>query len=82
MKEVVYDKFGPPAIIGGISTFKTESPLRDQPLARGEWVPGTKRCGLIARKIGQYPMWKNNGEIIWTTLLQVKLKFQLLNFHN
>jgi large subunit ribosomal protein L3 len=71
IKEVTYDKYGPPAVISGISTYKTESPLKDETYAKVEWVPGTKRCGLIARKIGQYPMWKNDGKIIWTTLLQV-----------
>ncbi|XP_043067287.1 large ribosomal subunit protein uL3m isoform X2 [Drosophila bipectinata] len=30
-----------------------------------------RRCGTIARKIGEYPLWLNNGEKIRTTLLQI-----------
>ncbi|KAF6214801.1 hypothetical protein GE061_009544, partial [Apolygus lucorum] len=71
IKEVTYEKFGPPAVLSGISTYQTSSPLREKPLEKGEWTPKSRRCGLITRKIGQYPMWSNTGKIIWTTLLQV-----------
>ncbi|KAL1124403.1 hypothetical protein AAG570_001032, partial [Ranatra chinensis] len=72
VKEVVHDKFGPPAVLSGIPTFQVPvSPLKEQPIVKGEWTPSTRRSGLIARKIGQYPMWLNDGKIIWTTLLQV-----------
>ncbi|XP_058128067.1 large ribosomal subunit protein uL3 [Anopheles ziemanni] len=36
-----------------------------------EWSPGLKRTGVIAKKIGQYPMWTKNGQKIRTTLLQI-----------
>lgn len=71
INEVIKDKYGPPAIISGISTYQLQTPLKKEPVARGEWTPNTRRCGLIARKIGVYPMWGKNGEPILTTLLQV-----------
>ncbi|CAH1397303.1 unnamed protein product [Nezara viridula] len=71
IKEVSHDKFGPPAIISGLSTYDTPSPLKEQPLVKGEWTENTKRCGLITRKIGCYPMWDVKGRLIWSTLLQV-----------
>lgn len=36
-----------------------------------DWTPRTRRCGAIARKIGQYPLWKKDGTKIRTTLLQI-----------
>lgn len=71
IKEVSHDKFGPPAIISGLPTYDTPSPLKEQPLTKGEWMEKTKRCGLITRKIGCYPMWDVKGKLIWSTLLQV-----------
>jgi large subunit ribosomal protein L3 len=72
VKEMVHARFGPPAIISGVETLaQPRSVLRDQPMERGEWAPGVRRSGLIARKIGIYPMWKEDGTKITTTLLQV-----------
>ncbi|XP_073987482.1 mitochondrial ribosomal protein L3 isoform X2 [Rhodnius prolixus] len=71
IEEVVHDTFGPPAVLSGISTYKTTSPLKTQPVEKGVWTENSKRCGLITRKIGCYPMWDKNGKIIWSTLLQV-----------
>lgn len=70
---MVHDTFGPPAVLSGISTYKTTSPLKTQPVEKGVWTENSKRCGLITRKIGCYPMWDKNGKIIWSTLLQVLL---------
>ncbi|GJQ78294.1 putative structural constituent of ribosome [Trypoxylus dichotomus] len=36
-----------------------------------QWTPNLRRTGVIARKIGIYPLWLKNGEKISTTLLQV-----------
>ncbi|KAJ8983411.1 hypothetical protein NQ317_005876 [Molorchus minor] len=36
-----------------------------------EWVPKLQRTGILAKKIGVYPMWFKNGKKIQTTLLQV-----------
>ncbi|GFG41093.1 hypothetical protein Cfor_00554 [Coptotermes formosanus] len=70
IQEVIHDKYGPPTVIGGISTYK-QSPLKLQPMERGSWFPGCRRTGVIARKIGIYPMWLKDGTRVLTTLLQV-----------
>lgn len=36
-----------------------------------EWTPKMQRTGLIARKIGIYPLWLKSGKKITTTLLQI-----------
>lgn len=75
VKEAVHDKFGMPAVIHGISTYDVRrlSPLNEDAieLEDAEWNPQTRRTGLIARKLGNYPMWLNNGRSVLTTLLQV-----------
>lgn len=48
-----------------------ECPLREEPWERGVWTPESVRTGVIARKIGIYPMWTTAGKRILTTLLQV-----------
>ncbi|KAH8373179.1 hypothetical protein KR009_001062 [Drosophila setifemur] len=73
INEIVHDTYGDPAIIKGVRTYeqnliKTEAPATSTP---DTWTPHMRRCGLIARKIGQYPLWLKNGERIRTTLLQV-----------
>lgn len=35
------------------------------------WRPNLQRTGVIAKKIGIYPLWLKNGTKIHTTLLQV-----------
>ncbi|KAL0273529.1 UNVERIFIED_CONTAM: hypothetical protein PYX00_006163 [Menopon gallinae] len=47
------------------------SPLKEEPVVKGEWFPNCVRSGLIGIKIGMLPQWLKNGELIWTTLLQV-----------
>ncbi|XP_059471364.1 large ribosomal subunit protein uL3m [Neocloeon triangulifer] len=72
VKEMVYRRFGPPAIINGVETFdQSRSVLKQEPVVAGEWAPGVRRTGLIARNIGVYPMWMKDGTKIATTLLQV-----------
>ncbi|EFA04077.1 large ribosomal subunit protein uL3m [Tribolium castaneum] len=44
------------------------------------WRPGLQRTGVIARKIGIYPMWLKNGKKISTTLLQV-LDNQVIKYY-
>lgn len=36
-----------------------------------EWTPNLKRTGVIARKIGEVPLWLKTGKKISTTMLQV-----------
>ncbi|XP_050520654.1 39S ribosomal protein L3, mitochondrial [Daktulosphaira vitifoliae] len=72
IKEVVHDKFGMPAVIHGISTYDLKSPLAENSVEHNvKWNPKFTRSGLIARKIGNYPLWLNNGKSVLTTLLQV-----------
>lgn len=48
------------------------TPLKvEAPETQSEWTPDSKRVGLIAKKIGIYPMWRKDGKRILTTLLQV-----------
>ena len=50
---------------------ENESPLKVKQFEPGEIDENTKRCGLIARKIGNYPMWTKTGVRLLTTVLQV-----------
>ncbi|XP_017786036.1 PREDICTED: 39S ribosomal protein L3, mitochondrial [Nicrophorus vespilloides] len=62
VKEVVQDKY----------SNKDESPLLSEIAANAaEWQPTFKRTGVIARKIGIYPIWMKDGTKMTTTLLQV-----------
>lgn len=76
IKEVVHDRFGMPTLIKGVPSFKnsvdTSSVVKVDDLPKQEWTVGTRRTGAIARKIGQYPLWKKDGTKIRTTLLQVR----------
>lgn len=76
IKEVVHDKYGAKTIIKGVETYQnpvSESLLKfnEEHYPVGEWHPYVKRTGAIARKIGVVPLWRKNGEKIWTTMLQV-----------
>lgn len=71
VKEIIKDKYGPPAIIKGIPSYDQSALIKTEQYERQPWHEKARRCGLIARKIGQYPLWLKNGERIRTTLLQV-----------
>lgn len=61
LQEVVESKF-----------LSQDSPLMDAPIEpSAEWTEKSRRTGLIAKKIGLYPMWLKNGKKVMTTLLQV-----------
>lgn len=60
INEIISDKYN-----------NSVSPLRSEPLERSQWTPKSERCGVIAKKIGVYPLWKKDGTRILTTLLQV-----------
>lgn len=66
LDEVVQDKYGP-------STAETKlSPLKIDPIEPTvEWKKGMKRTGLIAKKIGVYPLWLKDGNRVTSTLLQI-----------
>ncbi|XP_065363162.1 large ribosomal subunit protein uL3m [Calliphora vicina] len=74
VQEIVQDKFGPPALIKGVPSYDQsirEQLVKTQELELQPWSDTARRTGVIARKIGQYPLWLKNGERIRTTLLQI-----------
>lgn len=54
-----------------------ETPLNNTVVESGKWHAYISRTGLIAKKIGIYPMWSKEGRLTLTTLLQV---FILINY--
>lgn len=68
----MHEKFGTPVINKGLLTYqKASSLLKTEVIEPVEWRTNFRRTGLIARKIGHYPLWLKNGERIDTTILQV-----------
>ncbi|XP_049869462.1 39S ribosomal protein L3, mitochondrial [Pectinophora gossypiella] len=64
VEEVLQDRLSAQATL--------ESPLaKAEPQAEAIWTPYTRRTGVIARKIGNYPLWSKDGKKMHTTLLQV-----------
>nr|CAG4643253.1 EOG090X07HN [Ilyocryptus agilis] len=47
------------------------SPVKGEQVVKTEWTPKSRRTGVIARNIGCYPMWQNDGTQTLCTLLQV-----------
>ncbi|XP_006609533.1 39S ribosomal protein L3, mitochondrial [Apis dorsata] len=48
------------------------SPLSKELIqSNATWTPGSRRTGLIGKKIGVYPMWLKNGKKVLTTLIQI-----------
>lgn len=86
IKEVLHDRYGVPSIVKGVQTYRkpaaaaataTEGTATEGAVETAAaveppvWTAQTRRCGVIARKIGQYPLWKRDGTKIRTTLLQI-----------
>jgi len=69
----VFQSGVPSAVRFGVPAVKKENLINTKEASANEavWNPGLRRCGVIARKIGQYPLWLKNGERIRTTLLQI-----------
>lgn len=66
IEEVMQDRLSAQASV--------ESPLAQVDAAKSaQWNPQTRRVGVIARKIGNYPLWTKDGKKVQTTLLQVLL---------
>lgn len=58
------------------------SPLKIDPIEPvAQWRRGLRRTGLIAKKIGVYPLWLKNGKKVHSTLLQVNRAALILNKH-
>ena len=51
--------------------YQMTSPVKGEQLNREEFIAGSKRCGLIAKKLGTYPMWTKSGKRLLTTALQI-----------
>ena len=49
------------------------SPINAEELEKSEWDQKTVRSGVIARNIGNYPLWKKDGSAVYCTLLQVRV---------
>lgn len=72
IKEVVEEKYGKPVINKGLLTYENSaSLLKTESLPPVEWRKGLSRTGVIARKLGHFPLWLKNGKRIDTTVLQV-----------
>jgi len=72
IRSQVYEKFGRRVIKKGVQTYeKPVSLLNIEQFPTAEWRPGLRRTGVIAKKIGIYPLWDKNGKKISTTLLQI-----------
>lgn len=72
--EVVSDKYNLPTSPAEIDHTFCAKPVPSNILTESEqqeWSTSHRRCGVIARKIGMFPLWTKNGEKIQTTLLQV-----------
>lgn len=77
LSEVVTDRYGAPKTVDGRTTYphgdKDESTLvKVKEAEPKEWKFTSRRAGVMARKMGQCPLWKKNGEKIITTMLQVQ----------
>lgn len=68
LKEVTQDKYDSPNVEYGMNN----SPLKIDPIEPvTKWRPGLRRTGLIAKKIGVYPLWLKNGKKVSSTLFQI-----------
>lgn len=71
---MIHDEYGPPSIVKGVQSYANankQSLIKQEDFNLGEWKLGTRRTGVIAKKIGVVPMWKKDGKQILTTMLQV-----------
>ncbi|THD26520.1 39S ribosomal protein L3 mitochondrial [Fasciola hepatica] len=53
-------------------TSRDHSPISAEQWKQTKWIPDvTQRCGLIAIKLGMYPLWTKEGEKLDCTILQI-----------
>jgi large subunit ribosomal protein L3 len=45
--------------------------LKVPPIEPKEWKRGIVRCGVVAKKLGIYPLWTKDGTRMCTTVLQI-----------
>jgi len=61
-------------IPAGDATAVSASPLKDAPWQPSSWETeglGTRRCGVLALKIGTVPQWLNDGTRVLCTMFQI-----------
>ncbi|BFG00047.1 39S ribosomal protein L3 mitochondrial [Drosophila madeirensis] len=72
INELACEKYGTPALSKSIQSQENKLIQTNDPEEEiRSWTEKTRRCGVIARKIGQYPLWLKNGKKVRTTLLQI-----------
>lgn len=74
VNEVVSDHYDLPTVpmkIDQVFNVKPAPLIISEKIEAIPWNRAERRTGLLARKIGLYPLWTKNGEKIRTTLLQV-----------
>jgi large subunit ribosomal protein L3 len=71
IKEVIHDRMKVNAIYNDIKPTSDSPLINAVDIPKVEWNPKLRRTGVIAKKIGAYPMWQKDGTRILTTLLQV-----------
>ena len=67
----VEKEFGKLVISKGVQTYERSSLLKVPKIEPTIWTKETIRCGVIAKKLGHYPLWKKDGSRINTTVLQI-----------
>lgn len=72
VKEFAQDKYGLPEITGSAAIEKF-NPFEQNQVEAQKWEKYISRTGVIAKKIGNYPLWLKDGTKIRTTLLQVSI---------
>lgn len=77
LSEVVTDRYGAPVTVNGVTKYPTGANddsilVKVKEVEQTEWTKKTRRAGVIARKIGNVPLWTKNGKKIMTTMLQVE----------
>lgn len=61
--------------------YEAESPLKGEQLPRQEFTADSVRCGVIARKLGTYPMWTKTGKRLLTSALQI-IDNHVIKYHS
>lgn len=71
------DRYGAPTIVNGITKYPLGANddsilIKLKEMNEKNWTKTTRRSGVIARKIGNVPLWTKDGKKILTTMLQVE----------
>ncbi|CAG0909769.1 unnamed protein product, partial [Cyprideis torosa] len=61
VKTMVEEKYGMAPTVPMGPSLPHPSPLKDEPLPRGQWSEYSRRTGVVTRKIGVIPAWTSTG---------------------